>query len=120
MFIPPNKLIFSFLIFITTFYASLSKTDCKVSKTQQINSSKASTKYTNILKTKILLDFKYKTKPQLIMTKELTSITLDKEGKILGYKNIALIKKKKSTYITNNNQELKKSTIWGTMKLIKI
>jgi hypothetical protein len=66
------------------------------------------------------LDLKHKTRPQLVLTKELASINLDKEGKILGYKNITLIKNKNFTYSINNNQELKKSTLWGTMKLIKI
>lgn len=120
MFINPNKLIFSFLIFLTTFYAAVSSTDFKLSKPQKTSLSKTSKKYTNILKTKILLDFKYKAKPKLLITKELASISIDKEGKILGYKNITLIKDKKHTYINNNNQELKKSTLWGTMKLIKV
>ena len=120
MTIQSNKLIFSFLTFITTLYASLSKIGCKLPEQQQMLLPETSKKYTSILKTKILLDLKHKTKTKLIITKELASISLDKEGKILGGKNISLLKNKKSTYLTCNNQELKKSTLWGIMKLIKL
>jgi hypothetical protein len=72
------------------------------------------------LKTKILLDLKYKIPKQIELTKDISSVTFDYEGKIFGYKNINLGQNKNYLVNLTNGQKLKQSTIWGTMKLTKV
>lgn len=87
---------------------------------QELLKTETPKKYTNILKTKLLLDIKYKAKNQLTITQETSSLILDIEGKLIGFKNVKLKNIKNVTLTYTDNLPLRKSTIWGIMKLIKI
>jgi hypothetical protein len=120
MTINSNKLIFSLLTFMVTCYTSFSKISIQLPEPQEIPKLKTSKNYPMILKNKILLDIKHKTKTQVIIDKEMITLSVDREGKILGYTNVKLTKNNKTTLLNENNKTLKKSTLWGIMKLIKI
>jgi hypothetical protein len=75
----------------------------------------------NSKETKILLDLKYKDRISLL-SQELFSCSLDIEGKLLGYR---IIHKQNITSNLNNpiihlNKKLTLSTLFGSIKLIKL
>ena len=75
----------------------------------------------NSKETKILLDLKYKDRISLL-SHELFSCSLDIEGKLLGYR---IIHKQNITSNLNNpiihlNKKLTHSTLFGSIKLIRI
>lgn len=75
----------------------------------------------NSKETKILLDLKYKDRISLL-SHELFSCSLDIEGKLLGYR---IIHKQNITSNLNNpiihlNKKLTHSTLFGSIKLIKL
>lgn len=120
MYINSNKLIFSLLTIITSLYNSFGNICPTIPEQQELLKTETSKKYTNILKTKLLLDIKYKAKNQLTINQETSALSLDIEGKLIGSKNIKLKNIKKVALTYTDNLPLKKSTIWGIMKLIKI
>lgn len=113
------KLIFSLLTSLVVFYTPFNKLNFTLQERQESNNFKSYKNDTSIIKTKVLLDLKHRLKDPIQFTKGLSTISVDTEGKIIGSKNIILTKNKKNQPPTNKNQILKKSTIWGIMKLVK-
>lgn len=113
-----TKLIFSLLTSLIVCYIPFNKINYQLQEKQDANNFKSYKNYTSTLKTKILKDLQYKLKDPIEFTKGLTSISIDTEGKILGYKNVIFTKNKKNRQLTTTNQLLKKSTLWGIMKLM--
>lgn len=115
-----NKIIFFLVIFIINFQNSFTHVSYKK---YDPNTNKWYDHSFNAklgLGDKILLDMKYKTRETFVIYKEVVSLTIDIEGKVYGYKDVSF--KNSRGYIRTliDNTILKKSTLWGNMKLIKV
>lgn len=114
------RILFPVITFITNFYISFNSVSYTFSASHFPLAEDHFNNNFPTLKNKLLLDLKYKLKKQIKLTKEISSVTFDCEGKIFGYKDVTLGQNK--IYLTNltRGQRLKQSTIWGTMKLTKM
>ena len=107
------------LHFITSFYISFTITSCKFPQQRIIP---LEFKYEGdffILKNKVLGDLKYKMKKEIVITKDSIALSLDTEGKLLGYEGLQLQQEKKNNtgLIKIQKKILRQSTLWGIMKL---
>lgn len=117
-----------FLVYCLVFYSFFiqinhrkysNKEDNKVEK--QLILSSYTFSEVNSKETKIFLDLKYKDKISLLR-KEFFSCTLDMEGKLLGYRiiNSQKITSNSNNFTINLNKKLIHSTLFGSIKLIKL
>lgn len=115
-----NKIIFFLVIFIVNFQNSFNKIPYN-NYLVGGNENKFDLSTTGInIGNKILLDVKYKTKDQFTIYKDIHSLTIDLEGKVNGYKDLSFTGNKKNINAIIFTRMLKKSTLWGVMKLMKI
>lgn len=115
-----NKIIFFLVVVIVNFQNSFTKIPYN-HHLIRVNEKKSDLSTIGMgIGNKILLDVKYKTKNQLIIYKETNSLTIDLEGKLNGYKDVSFTGNKKDINTVIFTKILKKSTLWGVMKLMKI
>jgi hypothetical protein len=115
-----NQFTFFITFCLTSFYISFTELPPKYMIPPGNPQSSRFGKHIFCLQNKIYLDLKFKATEPIRITKDNSSLSIDLEGKIIGYKDVYFRNNYHLITVPPNNHLLRNSTLWGIMKFIKI